>query len=427
MRIRPRFHKDRLHAAAIIVAVFAAACGVGNATSADGPDDEPTESRVSAPAAAADLAIEAGVPTPVPSPQVVTAPEPQPTFEAPPPVQVADSVELKQPELLVTPPADSYATIFAALAVPEVDHISGAALFEATVLRDGVETPVTVLGIDQATFRPLTPEVTAQSAGVWQRIAEGDVAVRHAVAADVRADLGGNLQLRGPERTLSVRVGAFASNGAPPIADIVVPWDLANQLGAPDINLLIISVDEGADADDVGEEIIDAFGGGSFEVVTGPEERQAELSELTRRLDSFTYKDLGDGVIVIERAWVEKWIVTVDLPYLGRTRCNRLMVPQLVGALNEIGQVGLAGELDPNQFAGCWFPRHIDWDPRKPLSMHAFGLAVDINAQDNWLGAVPTMHPTIVEIFKRWGFDWGGDWRRPDGMHFELARIIEQG
>jgi hypothetical protein len=31
------------------------------------------------------------------------------------------------------------------------------------------------------------------------------------------------------------------------------------------------------------------------------------------------------------------------------------------------------------------------------------------------------MDPRIVDIFRRWGFAWGGTWVRPDGMHFEYA------
>ena len=34
------------------------------------------------------------------------------------------------------------------------------------------------------------------------------------------------------------------------------------------------------------------------------------------------------------------------------------------------------------------------------------------------------MDMRIVEVFEKWGFEWGGHWRRPDGMHFELKRIV---
>jgi hypothetical protein len=31
------------------------------------------------------------------------------------------------------------------------------------------------------------------------------------------------------------------------------------------------------------------------------------------------------------------------------------------------------------------------------------------------------MDPRVVEIFQRWGFNWGGLWERPDPMHFEAS------
>ncbi|HEX5772393.1 MAG TPA: M15 family metallopeptidase [Nocardioidaceae bacterium] len=30
-----------------------------------------------------------------------------------------------------------------------------------------------------------------------------------------------------------------------------------------------------------------------------------------------------------------------------------------------------------------------------------------------------------MEVFKRWGFAWGGDWSYTDPMHFELAALVE--
>jgi len=56
------------------------------------------------------------------------------------------------------------------------------------------------------------------------------------------------------------------------------------------------------------------------------------------------------------------------------------------------------------------------------LSAHAYGIAIDLNAAENPQGAVPVIDPRVVEIMKRWGFAWGGDFDTPDGMHFEFAR-----
>ena len=97
------------------------------------------------------------------------------------------------------------------------------------------------------------------------------------------------------------------------------------------------------------------------------------------------------------------------------------MMPRLIGALEEVEERGLDHHIDTNDYGGCWVARHIDWNPSRPLSMHAWGLAVDFNVQTNQLGAEPQMDRRIVEIFESWGFSWGGYWSRPDGMHFEYG------
>ena len=43
------------------------------------------------------------------------------------------------------------------------------------------------------------------------------------------------------------------------------------------------------------------------------------------------------------------------------------------------------------------------------------------------MGTQGDMHPQVVEIFKEWGFAWGGDWSYPDPMHFEMARVVRPG
>jgi hypothetical protein len=101
------------------------------------------------------------------------------------------------------------------------------------------------------------------------------------------------------------------------------------------------------------------------------------------------------------------------------------MIPQLAAALQEIVDSGLASEIRTSDYAGCYVPRFIDRDPRRGLSMHAFGLAVDLNTSTNQLGTRGDMDPGVVQIFLKWGFAWGGVWARPDPMHFELARLVQ--
>lgn len=56
----------------------------------------------------------------------------------------------------------------------------------------------------------------------------------------------------------------------------------------------------------------------------------------------------------------------------------------------------------------------------KYLSTHAWACAIDVNAAWNGLGKVPTLSAGFVKCFTDNGFVWGGNFKRPDGMHFEL-------
>lgn len=59
-------------------------------------------------------------------------------------------------------------------------------------------------------------------------------------------------------------------------------------------------------------------------------------------------------------------------------------------------------------------------------SNHAFGLAIDVNALTNVLGTAGDMPMEVVEQWEIEGGDWGGDWSRPDPMHFETHLTPEE-
>jgi hypothetical protein len=345
-----------------------------------------------------------------------------------PEVELPEDVELAEPDLFVRAaegstfdgddldeltgqhPVSHYA------AVTEFD-LEGAAL-------DGEQSELTALAVDVDDFRPLTPDVTAQTAGVWQRLLDGDVLVRHDVAHELGLELGGSMILRTDEGTVPVRVGAFAANGAPPLADLLVPRAVAELLGASGTNALIVAAD-GERAEAVGDQLANALGG-DVEVLKAPApQRSRPKTTGSVTLEPFSYTSRGDGTIRIDPSWVQRNIVTIDIPNLGTTRCHRAMVPQLMEALREVNEAGLYGHFRREQFAGCFMPRHILWNPSRGLSMHAWGLAIDFNSVDNAFGKRPVMDPRIVDIFERWGFEWGGHWSTPDGMHFQLSRIVQ--
>jgi hypothetical protein len=60
------------------------------------------------------------------------------------------------------------------------------------------------------------------------------------------------------------------------------------------------------------------------------------------------------------------------------------------------------------------------------LSMHAYGAAIDFDADRNGFGD-RTPHfagaKPVLDAFAAEGWVWGGTWSKPDGMHWQAARV----
>lgn len=74
-----------------------------------------------------------------------------------------------------------------------------------------------------------------------------------------------------------------------------------------------------------------------------------------------------------------------------------------------------------DNYGGCYEPRASRGSSR--ISVHSWGLAVDYLPHLGRLGKPPLIPYHIVQAFRNRGFEWGGDWNRPDGMHF--TAVIE--
>lgn len=106
-----------------------------------------------------------------------------------------------------------------------------------------------------------------------------------------------------------------------------------------------------------------------------------------------------------------------DIP--KRIYLNVIMKAPLEKALKNIIDRDLACEL--MTWDGCFNIRKKRG--LRSWSLHSWGIAIDINAAWNGLGKKPTMSKELVKCFTDAGFDWGGEWSRPDGMHFQLSNI----
>lgn len=102
-----------------------------------------------------------------------------------------------------------------------------------------------------------------------------------------------------------------------------------------------------------------------------------------------------------------------------RIYCNKDIVQPLTKAFYNLISTGCVTQL--KTWDGCFQVRKKRG--LSSMSLHSWGIAVDVNAAWNALGATPTLTPEFVKCFTDAGFEWGGTWTRKDGMHFQLAVI----
>ncbi len=288
-----------------------------------------------------------------------------------------------------------------------------------------------VAAVDPATYRNFTPAASADTQDVWERVAGGEVAISPELRDKLPTDDRGYLRLGSDREAPEVHVGAFAPQIEGSI-DAVVNESWIPTLEMRTNNALIISTGQRAPLSL--RKPIERIAGGRASVQmldivaragldTSVQQTAFLVGTVGDAIGTFNYTVLGGGRVAPEASWVRDHIRTATVPLLGTVTCNRLVLPQLEAALREVVERGLADEIHPGEYAGCYYPRFIAGTTS--LSNHSFGLALDLNTPGNQRGTVGEMDRTVVAIFKRWGFSWGGDWRFTDPMHFEMNAVVD--
>lgn len=151
--------------------------------------------------------------------------------------------------------------------------------------------------------------------------------------------------------------------------------------------------------------------GPSFEILTGSKDANLDNKEAKNTVESmlesctFFWKDL---------------------------KLNKYVIPKLEEVEKEIKESDI--DYPINSVWEWWYHRrNVSWG--SSLSYHALGLALDINPATNpfvetkW-GKIPTDMPKeFLDIFRKHGFVWWGDWwkegrkdeYKADAMHFQFA------
>lgn len=281
-------------------------------------------------------------------------------------------------------------------------------------------------------FRSVAPAATKDAGFVWESLLGGEVVLTFEAAEKLGIEDSASVDIGGLQ---GVPVGALADNGTPNLVDALVADHIGIKLGLGGPNMLIVGAKSAEDVEPLKPRLQRALEGTGARIrpvvsraptSTEPAEAPEAVGQAHgSAIGTMSFRILKGGYIDPDPAWEAANIVRGEVPIIGTVTCHRLLYPQLYRAMEEVVEQGLSHLIDPAEYGGCYVPRFIDRNPDKPLSMHAFGLAFDINVSTNHLGTRGDMDPRIVEILERWGFEWGGRWERPDPMHFELARLIQ--
>ena len=151
-------------------------------------------------------------------------------------------------------------------------------------------------------------------------------------------------------------------------------------------------------------------------------------AELFKRIQEGQYeieqpKPIGGRTSSIEPTSGDHAIVTSGSG--ARFRVSNQYAERFAGLMSDLEAAGV--KIDGQQ-SGGYADRNIAGTNTK--SRHAFGEAIDLNWNENARGKEGKIRDIIPaekirEIAAKHGLKWGGDWKNPDDMHFEVDRGAE--
>ena len=148
-------------------------------------------------------------------------------------------------------------------------------------------------------------------------------------------------------------------------------------------------------------------------------------SEVAARFGQLMYTASSSTRISVVPAYTNRLVRVAYTGVALRHHCHARVVGAIQSALTEIAAAGLGSRIDvanSNTHGGCFVSRYARFQGAYGTpSRHAWGIAFDVNTVSNAQGKVPVLDCDVVRIMRRWGFAWGGNFLRPDGMHFEWA------
>ena len=237
-------------------------------------------------------------------------------------------------------------------AIPEVAAAEVIGLGQVLIENRGLR----IAAVDGATYRRFTPDGTAQTQAVWDRVAGGELAIDPELGKKLQ-DKDGNITLGSGEDAPVLHVGAYAPQAEQIDMVVNTAWveDLQNmEFG----NGLLISTDRD-DPSTIRKEVNRIVGQTASvqdldiasRIGLDPNVQQTAFltgGSIADVVGTFNYTVLGGGRIAPDPSWVQANIATEAVPILGSVTCHRAIFPQLRAALEEVVARG-PGRRDPSR------------------------------------------------------------------------------
>jgi hypothetical protein len=288
--------------------------------------------------------------------------------------------------------------------------------------RAGFAVPLEVAAAPPRALAPFLPPPDAHAFATATR--HGDVLLGSTGSKLRRVRTGGSLRFG----AASTGVGGVIDDRLIGAYEVLAPSTMAGSLGMRTVKYLLVLPRRDTPGPVLATRIRRLAAGSPILVSAAnrlpfardsPNTLPASLEKLA--MGEFAARPGPGGTLVIDPAWIASHIVSADVPALGRVACNRAFLPLLRTVLGDLDRRGLGRLVDPSTSSGCFNPRFVTRDPSQLISHHAWGSAADLNIRANLFGSAPRQDPRLVVAFERRGFQWGGRWLIPDGMHFEFG------
>jgi len=155
------------------------------------------------------------------------------------------------------------------------------------------------------------------------------------------------------------------------------------------------------------------------------------MAQVKSTYGDFSYHELSGGNVDIDDVWERDNLILVkNICGTGlNIQLHKLIIPEFTVALAEAMAAAPGYKI---RMLGGHCGRHMMHDSSKPLSIHSWGAAFDLNWDKNLVvsanaplsvkSAGCDMPKSLVDAFKKRGWNWGGDWLSvKDYMHFQYA------